>query len=158
MEEMCGPQGRLCWKINHIWSNSTVALYSQPMNFSAHPCGSESRDLATSAEDDVKTCCRIFTWIGSSQFHLCFLSRTLRSWIARTNTLVSWYGRTHIINSSMLYSWMWNLDQEKTEETYYMYLTQWQSKEHLNEWMNEWMNEWTNERFNYQIQFQLLQS
>ena len=25
MKEVCGPQGRLCWKINHIWSNSTIA-------------------------------------------------------------------------------------------------------------------------------------
>ena len=23
MEEVCGMQGRICWKINHIWSNST---------------------------------------------------------------------------------------------------------------------------------------
>ena len=35
MEEVYGPQGRLCWKLNHIWSNSTIA--SQSMNFSAHP-------------------------------------------------------------------------------------------------------------------------
>ena len=25
MEEVCGLQGRLCWKINHIWLNSTIA-------------------------------------------------------------------------------------------------------------------------------------
>ena len=25
MEEVCGSQGRLCWKMSHIWSNSTIA-------------------------------------------------------------------------------------------------------------------------------------
>ena len=25
MEDVCGPQGRLCWKINYIWSSSTIA-------------------------------------------------------------------------------------------------------------------------------------
>lgn len=28
VEEMCGPQGRLCCKINHIWSHSAVASWS----------------------------------------------------------------------------------------------------------------------------------
>ena len=37
IEEVCGLQGRLCWKINHICSNSIAASYSQPINFSAHP-------------------------------------------------------------------------------------------------------------------------
>ena len=36
MEAVCGPQWRLCWKINHINQNRPLH-HSQPMNFSAHP-------------------------------------------------------------------------------------------------------------------------
>ena len=40
MEEVCGPQGILCWKLHHIWSNSTIAswlayeLFSPPSHVS----------------------------------------------------------------------------------------------------------------------------
>ena len=36
LEEVCGPKGRLCWKINHLCFYSTIAsLWA--MNCSAHP-------------------------------------------------------------------------------------------------------------------------
>ena len=34
MEEVCGPQERLCWKINQIWSHSTIASESAYKLFS----------------------------------------------------------------------------------------------------------------------------
>ena len=37
MEEVCGPQGRLCKKKPHTFGQNGPLHHSQPMNFSAHP-------------------------------------------------------------------------------------------------------------------------